>query len=294
IRTQIADPLGLTVVAATDGIRKIVDARMADTSRELTVGHGHDPRDFVIYAYGGAGPMHCAGFGADLGVGTILVPATSMAHSAYGALAADIYRSAERSVSYKSNPGTHDPSSDFVPAKLFEGLCELEATAREQVEREGVDPDQVGIDRSVDMRYRMQTHELIVPADEDLNDAEAVSRLIARFEAIYEDTYGRGAGFREAGIEITALRVSAIGRTPKPSFAPIPRHHDDPRPSSRQVYDVNEASWFDAIVLDWDNLGSEAIPGPAVIEHPTTTVYVASGQQVALDPIGNLVITPAA
>jgi N-methylhydantoinase A len=162
IRTQIADPLGLTVVEAAAGIKRIVDARMADTLRELTVGHGHDPRDFVIYAYGGAGPMHCAGFGADLGVGTILVPATSMAHSAYGALAADIYRSAERSVSYKSNPGTHDPSSDFVPAKLFEGLCELEATAREQVEREGVDPDQVGIDRSVDMRYRMQTHELIV------------------------------------------------------------------------------------------------------------------------------------
>jgi N-methylhydantoinase A len=292
IRTQIAEPLGLTIVEAAAGIKKIVDARMADTLRELTVGHGHDPRDFVIYAYGGAGPMHCAGFGADLGVGTILVPATSMAHSAYGALAADIYHSAERSVSYKSNPGTHDPSSDFDPVKLLEGLHELEVTAREQVEREGVEPDQVDIDRSVDMRYRMQTHELIVPADENLTDAEAVSRLVARFEAIYEDTYGRGAGFREAGIEITALRVSAIGRTPKPSFAPISRHHGDPTSSSRQVYDVNEESWFDASVLDWDGLSSESVPGPAVIEHPTTTVYVASGQQVALDSIGNLIITP--
>ncbi len=91
IRAQIAEPLGISVVAAAAGIREIVDARMADTLRELTVGRGHDPRDFVLYAYGGAGPMHCAGFGAELGAPSIVVPATSMAHSAYGALSADIH-----------------------------------------------------------------------------------------------------------------------------------------------------------------------------------------------------------
>ncbi|BDH55440.1 hypothetical protein MTP03_03790 [Tsukamurella sp. PLM1] len=105
IRAQIAEPLGLTVVEAAAGIRHIVDSRMADTLRELSVGRGLDPRDFVLYAYGGAGPMHCAGFGADLGVEKIVVPATSMAHSAYGALAADIYHSAERSHLVKTTLG---------------------------------------------------------------------------------------------------------------------------------------------------------------------------------------------
>ena len=294
IRTQIAEPLGLSVVEAAAGIKRIVDARMADTLRELTVGHGHDPRDFVIYAYGGAGPMHCAGFGADLGVGTILVPATSMAHSAYGALAADILHSAERSVSFKSSPGNTDPASEFDPAALREVFAELEASAREQLARDGVKPEDVVIDRSIDMRYRMQTHELIVPVQEELADEAAVARLVALFEEIYEDTYGHGAGFREAGLEITAFRVSGIGRTPKPSFAAIAPSGESHRPSSRQVYDVVTGAWFDATVAEWDRLGPETIAGPAVIEHPTTTVYVASGQQVALDAIGNLVITPTA
>ena len=74
------------------------------------------------------------------------------------------------------------------------------------------------IERSVDVRYRSQTHELITPAPDGAVDAALVRGIVERFEASYEDTYGRGAGFREAGIELTTFRVSGIGRTPKPSF----------------------------------------------------------------------------
>ena len=98
INEQIARPLGLTVEQAAAGIRRVVDAHMADTLREVTVGRGYDPREFVLFAYGGAGPVHCAAFAADLGVPRIVIPATSMAHSAYGALASDIHQSAERSL----------------------------------------------------------------------------------------------------------------------------------------------------------------------------------------------------
>lgn len=291
VRTQIAEPLGLSVVEAAAGVKRIVDARMADTLRELTVGHGHDPRDFVLYAYGGAGPMHCAGFGADLGVGTIIVPATSMAHSAYGALAADIYHSAERSVSFQSVPGSEDPFSDLDPYALRDGFEELEAAATAQVIAEGVDATDVVLDRSIDMRYRMQTHELIVPANERIDGGTAVRSLVGKFEGLYEDVYGRGAGFREAGIEMTALRVSAIGRVSKPSFVPIRPNEATTQTRSRKVYDVDERTWLDASVIEWAHLGEEAVTGPAVIEHPTTTVVVASGQTVARDAIGNLVIT---
>ena len=79
---------------------------MADTLREVTIGRGHDPRDFVLFAYGGAGPVHCAGYGAELGVRKIVVPVTSMAHSAYGALAADVQHSAERSLLMRGGGGT--------------------------------------------------------------------------------------------------------------------------------------------------------------------------------------------
>lgn len=291
IRTQIAEPLGLSVIEAAAGIKRIVDARMADTLRELTVGHGHDPRDFVIYAYGGAGPMHCAGFGADLGVGTILVPATSMAHSAYGALAADIHHNAERSVSFRSAPGNADPATDFDAAQIEAVFAELEESARAQLLQDGVRPEDMIVERTIDMRYRMQTHELIVPVQVDLDAADGVAQLVELFEQIYEDTYGRGAGFREAGIEMTTFRVSGIGRTPKPTFARTAAASTAPIGRTRRVYDVNAADWFDAAVVDWNELGADPVAGPAVVEYPTTTVYVASAQQVALDELGNLVIT---
>lgn len=294
IRVQIATPLGMSVIEAAAGIKRIVDARMADTLRELTVGHGHDPRDFVIYAYGGAGPMHCAGFGADLGVGTILVPATSMAHSAYGALAADIHHNAERSVSFRSAPGNPEAASDFDAAQIEAVFADLESNARVQLERDGVAPEDMVLERTVDMRYRMQTHELIVPVEIALTDPGSMSALIDRFETIYEDTYGHGAGFREAGIEMTTFRVSGIGRTPKPRFARVAPAAAETAPTTRQVYDVHAGAWFDAAVAHWNELGAAPIPGPAVVEHPTTTVYVASGQQVAVDELGNLVITALA
>ncbi|MEU7442399.1 hydantoinase/oxoprolinase family protein [Streptomyces sp. NPDC044780] len=95
---HIADPLGLDVETAAAGIRRIVDSQMADTLRELTIDKGHDPRDFTLYAYGGAGPLHCAGFGAELGVRQIVVPATSMVHSAHGALTSDVQLPFQQSI----------------------------------------------------------------------------------------------------------------------------------------------------------------------------------------------------
>ena len=113
IRRHIAEPLGMEVADAAAGIRQVADSQMADLLRELTVGRGRDPRDFVLYAYGGAGPMHCAGFGAELGVPQIVVPATSMAQSAYGAMASDVHISAERSPMLRG--GT-------FPAEPWEGI----------------------------------------------------------------------------------------------------------------------------------------------------------------------------
>jgi N-methylhydantoinase A len=109
IGEQIAVPLGLTVERAAAGIRGVVDAHMSDTLREVTVGRGYDPRDFVLFAYGGAGPVHCSAFAAELGVPRIVIPATSMVHSAYGALASDIHQSAERSAIMRGGGGSADP-----------------------------------------------------------------------------------------------------------------------------------------------------------------------------------------
>ncbi len=278
IDEQIAVPLGLDVYEAAAGIRRIVDAQMADTLRELTIGRGHDPRDFVLYAYGGAGPMHCAGYGAELGVAKIVVPTTSMAQSAYGALASDIQHSAERSFLLRD--------ADIEASVLNEQFALLEAQCRAAIEAYRVDACEIS--RSVDLRYRRQTHELIIPVGPGELDAPAVAALIERFEATYEDTYGKGAGFREAGVELTTFRVDAIGRTRKPRLPKAPARTETAR-RERRIYD--RGAHVSAEVVDWTALSvDERVLGPAVLEHPTTTVYVAAGQRAAVDTHGNLII----
>jgi N-methylhydantoinase A len=292
IQTLIAEPLGISTVEAAAGIRQIVDSRMADTLRELTVGRGHDPRDFVLYAYGGAGPMHCAGFGAELGVRAILVPATSMAHSAYGALSADIHHNAERSEVFRTTPGNLRPWEELDLDPIRAIFDELEQEALTRLADDNVVEADRSTTRAVDMRYRSQTHELIIPVPVELSAPHSLEDLVALFERTYEDTYGKGSGFREAGMEITTFRVAGIGRTFKPTFRTITPGVPVTRPS-RRVFDVQAHDWFEVQVLDWDSIEPGAVfDGPLVIEHPTTTVYVASAQTVGMDDIGNLLITP--
>ncbi|MFK4548120.1 N-methylhydantoinase A [Streptomyces tendae] len=292
VREQIAEPLGIGVVEAAAGIRRIVDAKMADTLRQLTIGRGLDPRDFVLYAYGGAGPMHCAGFGGDLGVSQILVPATSMAHSAYGALASDIQHAAERSELMSSTPGGATPWGDFSADVIAGVFADLEAECLDRLHGDGIHDADIALARSVDVRFRSQNHELIVPLAPGPIAPDTIQTLIEDFERAYEDNYGKGAGFREAGFELTRFRVDAVGRTPKPGFAAREVPGGPTAPGTRPVYDVTQETWLDTPVLHWNRIPVDApVEGPAIVEHPTTTVHVPAGRKVSVDAVGNLLIT---
>ncbi|MEA2466631.1 MAG: N-methylhydantoinase [Thermoleophilaceae bacterium] len=293
IEEQIAGPLGLSVDEAAAGIRRVVDEQMADTLRELTVGRGHDPRDFVLYAYGGAGPAHCASYGAELGVREIVVAATSMVQSAFGALASDIHHAAERSLLLSGGGGPTDPWTGIEPDVLAGEFAALEERCRAALEADGVAPEQTAFARSVDIRYRSQTHSLIIPCGDDVGTQEGVIDLVNRFERTYEATYGQGAGFREAGIEVTTFRVEGTGATAKPSLARLaPSTNGGPvAVASRSVYDAGRQERIDAPVYEWSALTPGAtIAGPTVLEHPETTVFVGADQRVEMDSHGNLII----
>ncbi len=290
IRTQIAEPLGLTVEAAAAGIRAVVDAHMADTLREVTIGRGYDPRDFVLFAYGGAGPVHSASFGADLGVPKIVIPATSMAHSAYGALASDIHESAERSLLMRGGGGNRDPWEGIDAAAIGALFDELEALCRKRIAAAGIASDKAEIVRTVDLRYRRQTHDLIVRFAPGPVTAEGVRDAIQLFERTYEALYGKGSGFRQAGIELTTFRVEAIGHTRKP-VPSWPSASGRPNPSWRRVFDGEAGRPVETAIWQWLDLPvGHRVAGPAVIEHPETTVYVAPRQAALVDQAGNLTI----
>jgi N-methylhydantoinase A len=213
-----------------------------------------------------------------------------MVQSAYGALASDLHHSAERSYLLRGGGG---------PAQLWEGIAlgdvraqfgRLEAQCREAMADNGIAEADLSLARSVDVRYRSQTHELIVPVRAGEVDDALVHDLVEAFERTYEATYGKGAGFREAGIEITTFRVDAVGRRPKPTIAevtPAPAGE----PVTRPVYDPDGGGWVEATVVPWAELTPDAaLVGPAIVQHATTTVYVERGQEVRVDAKGNLII----
>ena len=290
IREQIATPLGMKVERAAAGIRRVVDGHMADTLREMTIGRGHDPRDFVLFAYGGAGPAHCTSYGAELGVSKIIIPATGMAHSAFGALAADIHQTAERSFLLRGGGGERDPwdGLDFkIVADLFR---ELERQCLGALRSSGVGKSKAELQRSIDMRYRSQTHELIVPVPAGRITARTIRSIVGDFEKTYEAVYGRGAGFRAAGIELVTFRVAGIGRTAKPKIAG-PKAAGKPKPKFRRIFEPAGQRFVSANIWDWLALPSGyRIKGPSIIEHPETTVYIGPDQTANIDADGKLSI----
>ncbi|MBI5442920.1 MAG: hydantoinase/oxoprolinase family protein [Deltaproteobacteria bacterium] len=286
IQEQVADPLGIGLEEAAAGIRRIVDSQMADLLREVTVNRGHDPRNFVLYAYGGAGPTHAAGYGRELGIRQIIVPATSMVHSAYGALASDTLFSAERSrvLAGRADGLGIDAKAVEEEFQALETQCEaaLEAAGFGETDRE--------LRRFAEIRYRMQTHQLMVPVPLGRITADLVGVIAARFAKSYEETYGQESAFTLAGIEIVTFRVEGVGRTPKPAFATLAGKERAVR-RQRMIYREETKRREPVAVLDWRGLAiGERVDGPTIIEHPSTTVVVGQAQCATMDQFGNLVI----
>ena len=140
------------------------------------------------------------------------------------------------------------------------------------------------------MRYRRQTHDLMVPVPDGPVTAATARTLVELFEESYEAVYGKGAGFRFAGIELTTFRVVAVGRTQKPSIRK-PSAVTAPKPGRRRIFEPTTLAWTDAAIFQWlDMPAGFGVTGPAVVEHPETTVYVGPGQTARLDDAGNLSI----
>ena len=293
IRTRVAEPLGMSVEAAASAIKTVADHQMADLLHALTIGKGYDPRDFVVFAYGGAGPTHCHAYGFELGVRAVIVPATATAHSAYGAVASDLHRSFGRSDLMRTPPFVPNPAEFLDPARVTTILDELDQQARESMRAAGVADDAIVLERFIDIRYRYQVNELMVPVPAGKLDRPDIEDLVVRFDRKYEELFGKGAAFREAGIELVTFRVAAHGRFPKPALRP----HENggstgaARRGERPVHFGPGADPLTTTVYRGEALaaGSE-IPGPAIVEYPGTTVVIGPGQSGWIDRWLNVVI----
>ena len=285
IQEKVADPLGMSLTEAASGLYRITNAQMADLIRRATVERGHDPRNFVLFVEGGAGPVHCGRYAAELGLKEVVVPMTASVHGGLGLLASDVvfeYGKVERLV--------YPPDPRVVNA-TFAGLLDK---ARADLEKMGFAGEEITVIRSLDMRYRFQCHELnaeLPPGTAELG-MEDFQWLDQAFDELYEKSYGPGSGYREAGKEIITFRLRAVGKIQHPNikrYARGPADPGDARKGKREAYFEQERDFLPADIYDFDRLapGME-LQGPGIIESPVTTIVVGPGDTAVMDEYRNI------
>lgn len=275
--------IGMSTSEVSAGIWQIINSTMAELVRGLTVRRGRDPRDFALMAFGGGGPMHAAWYGSELGVKEVVIPMAAATESALGLAVADIL---------------HTRTLPFfgllpVSAAEFNQSCTiLEEKIASDLNKDGVREEDREIKYFLDMRYGLQYHVLRIPIPRKIYTAKDMDFLAQEFDRIYEDTYGKGAGYSSAGRYIVNLIVQGIGRIPKPKFAHIERGGSDASAAvkeNRQAY--FDGNYVNTRVYDYDRLrAGNMIEGPAIIETRETTAIVRPRQGCRVDEYGNIIM----
>ena len=271
VAAALAKETGLTVPALAEGIVRVANANMERAIRVVSVERGHDPRQFALVAFGGAGGMHACEIAQELQMATVMVPRHSGVLSALGMLMADVTRDYSASV---LRPST------AVSMKDLEAICApLVATAREELAAERFAPRHQVITRSVDVRYVGQSFEITLPLTKDYR---------ARFDREHGRTYGYSNPARAT--EVVNVRVTATGVTPKPTL-PSVRSRKAYRPTPSAVRPGRFGGRTVKVALHrWDDLrpGAKA-SGPAVIAGPEATAVIPPHWSFAVDRFSNLI-----
>lgn len=287
IAERIAQPLGLDLAEAAAGILEIVNARMANLIRKVSIESGHDPAAFALYAYGGATGAHCAEFARHLGIGELILPYAGPVFSALGVAIADIAYSHTRSEPMPL-------ANDRIDA-INRNFADLRATAAADIEAAGIAPVTCTFRHRIEMRYRGQMNEVTLDWPSDRFETDDIDALRDLFEAYYQKRFGAGTVRAETPLELISFRVEAIHKTRRPDLAAI----DDTAieqsgPKTRPVY-LRGMGYVDADIIDFAALKTGTpYHGPAVIERDTTTIWLPPGATATMDTLGNVAIVPQA
>jgi N-methylhydantoinase A len=283
IKERIADPLGIDVYAAAQGILDIVDSRMGDLIRKLTIERGTDPRDFVLFAYGGAGPTHVGAFAKEIGLRMAVVSPHAAVFSALGIASSDIVRVYSHSQPLRS---------PFDVAQINAVFARLEGIAATDMTDRRMEAGDTVFSRHLEMRFRHQMHQLKVPAPGDnIGDAE-VKMIMQRFTALYEQQFGLGTAVADSGVEIMTFHVITTTRYVPLMLKEAEIGAADPSRAAmgtREVY--FDGRFVTTPIYEQARLATgNCFSGPAIVEGANTTLVVHAGQEVSVDKFGNIII----
>jgi N-methylhydantoinase A len=266
VADKLAKPLGIDVATAAAAVIDVVNNAMAEALKIVSVQRGHDPREFALFAFGGAGPMHAAALAEELGMRQVICPPIPGAFSALGLVGSDLKRDYVRTV--------YTTTAQAAPAALESAFQRLEEEGAAMLDRARVEPARRRFVRSVDARYERQSYELAVPAPTPL-DAAGLASIAEGFHTRHRRSYGHDN--RSEAVQLVSLRVAAIGAIPPLHLRQTPAAAGaDPAKGRRGL-------WFggrrrEAAVLDRARIGAGlSLVGPCVIEALDSTILVPPG-----------------
>jgi N-methylhydantoinase A len=284
---RLAGELGLGVPRTAQGILSVVTANMARAIRVISVQRGHDPRDYTLMAFGGAGPLHAARLAKELDIGRVLVPANPGILCAMGLLLTDLR--ADFSLTRLL------PAAEASTADVAEGFAALGERAKRWFEQEGIAAAERRVARTADMRYHGQNYELSVPLTDGPVSADTIRALATGFAEAHRQRYGFAA--EGDPVQIVTLRLEAIGLVRKAELTA----HPDAGPDASAAIVQQRPVWLEEMgdFVPTPIFAREALrpgncfAGPAIVEQMDATTLVPPGLTARVDPWLNLILEVA-
>jgi N-methylhydantoinase A len=285
IQEKCAGALRLDVVETAAAIVEVCNNAMINALRLVSIQRGYDPRDLVLVAFGGAGPLHANRLAEETEIGSILVPMSPGTASAMGLLVTDLKRDYSQSLV--------QPADRVDPTELESAFRRLEERGRADLLRDGTDPEDIAFIRQAEMRYVGQSFELTIPLPEHVVDPRAIAAALEEFHQAHDRAYGYTA--TDEPVEFVNLRLGALGRIAKPRMREVGKKHGDAtaaQKATRQVYFMESGGFVACPIYDRYHLFADAILlGPAVVEEFDSTTVIHPGYRAVVDRFGNLLIS---
>ena len=282
IARKLAEPLGVDARTAAAAVVDVVNHAMAEALKIVSVQRGHDPREFTLAAFGGAGPLHAAALADELGLDEILCPPIPGAFSALGLVGTDLKRDYVRTV--------YATTANADPVQLEGVFAALEKVGAAMLDRAGVPPERRRFERAIDARYERQSYELSVSVPAGALDRAALAATAETFHDRHRLTYGHDN--RAEPVQLVSVRVSAIGAMPQLAI------RDKTAPAGTNSVKSERELWFrgtgavTAAIYDRARMPSGfTATGPAVIELLESTILVPPGWQAKMTEDGFVVLT---
>lgn len=283
IEERIAERIGASLEEAADGILRVAETSMTYAIRTVTIERGLDPREFVLFSYGGGGGLFAVGVAEELEVPTVVVPRAPANFSAWGILASD-YREDAALTRVRAL------DEETVP-QIAADLRTLAESATAALSEYGFDEASLDLLYRADVRYRGQEHTITVPLEAEwTGNGSLLAGLRERFVSLHRQLYGHGED--GAPLEVVTVRCRAVGRAGRPELGEWTVEGEASPRAVRPVYFRGRGGYVETPVFERERIGRrQRIEGPAIVEEWASTVVVLPGWSAAVDRLGNLILS---